>query len=308
MTIESLDKRTFQVLVAHLTPLVARGRPKITAPQGQPRPGANGPPVQLPFYRVDAFTRRAFGGNPAAVVPLESWLDDSLLQAIAAEENLPATAFVAPDGDELRLRWFAPASELELCGHATLATSHVLFNRLYPDRERLAFVSGAGRLEARRDGTRVTLDFPALPVQRERAPEEVGAAIGVAPIEVWEAAGGRGLAVLADAAEVRDLRPNVAALTALPFSALIVTARGFDGDCDFVSRYFAPKHGIAEDFVTGSAHCVLTPYWAGVLAKPRLFARQLSSRGGELWVEACDDRVRIAGECVPTAEGTLLIP
>jgi predicted PhzF superfamily epimerase YddE/YHI9 len=264
--------------------------------------------VQLPFYRLDAFTHRAFGGNPAAVVPLQRWLDDSLLQAIAAEENVPATAFVASDGEELRLRWFAPASELELCGHATLATAHVLFNRLYPERDRIPFVSGVGRLEARRDGPRVALDFPALPPQHERPPEDVGSAIGVAPTEVWEAAGGRGLAVLADAAAVRDLRPNAAAISALPFSALIVTARGFDGDCDFVSRYFAPKHGIAEDFVTGSAHCVLTPYWARVLAKPRLFARQLSSRGGELWVEDCGDRVRIAGECVPTAEGTLLIP
>lgn len=264
--------------------------------------------MQLPFYRIDAFTRRAFGGNPAAVVPLQRWLDDSLLQAIAAEENLPATAFFAPDGEELRLRWFAPSSELELCGHATLATAHVLFNRLQPQRDRLDFVSGAGRLEAQRDGSRVALDFPALPPLQERKPGEVAAAIGVAPIDVWEAAGGRGLAVLPDVAAVGDLRPNVAALSALPFSALIVTARGVDGDCDFVSRYFAPKHGLAEDFVTGSAHCVLTPYWAGVLGKPQLFARQLSSRGGELWVENCGDRVRIAGECVPTAEGTLLIP
>lgn len=308
VAVETIDESTLALFVAHVTSLVARRLPKITAAQGHLRAAANGRPVQLPFYRIDAFTRRAFGGNPAAVVPLQRWLDDPQLQAIATEENLPATAFFAPAGDELRLRWFAPSSELELCGHATLATAHVLFNRLQPQRDQLTFVSGAGRLEARRDGPRVALDFPALPPLQERSLEEVAAAIGVAPVEVWEAAGGRGLAVVADAAAVRTLRPNVAALSALPFSALIVTARGVDGDCDFVSRYFAPKHGVAEDFVTGSAHCVLTPYWAGVLAKPRLFARQLSSRGGELWVEDCGNRVRIAGECVPTAEGTLLIP
>ncbi len=264
--------------------------------------------MKIPFYDVDAFTREAFGGNPAAVFPLERWLDEGTLLAIAGEKALPASAFFVTGDDELLLRWFSPAGELQLCGHATLASGYVLLNRLHAGRERVRFTSRAGRLEVERDGDRIALDFPALPPQKERAPDLVAKAIGVRPTELWEAASERGMAVLGDPAQVRDLRPDIVAVAALPFSSLIVTARGFAGDCDFVSRYFGPRHGIAEDFVTGSAHCVLTPYWAGVLAKPQLFARQLSSRGGELWVEDCGDRVRISGNCVPIAEGTLTIP
>lgn len=264
--------------------------------------------MQVPFYRVDAFTHSAFCGNPAAVVTLEERLEDSLLQAIATEENAPATAFVMASGDRVALRWFAPGGELELCGHATLAAAFVLLNRLHTGRTAVAFETRAGFLEARRDGKRIALDFPALRPQHEREDGPAAATLGVRPEAVWEAPGKRGMAVLSDPAQVRDLRLDMSAVAALPFSALIVTARGFEGDCDFVSRYFAPNFGIAEDYVTGSAHCVLAPYWAGVLAKPRLFARQLSSRGGELWVEDCGDRVRIAGECVAIAEGILTIP
>ncbi len=264
--------------------------------------------MRIPFYQIDVFTHAAFGGNPAAVIPLEGRLNDRTLQAIAAEKNLPATAFFVPNGDDFELRWFAPSRELELCGHATLATAYILLNRLHSGRDCVRFEARAGRLEAEREGERVALDFPALPPQREHASESVAHAIGVRPTEVWEAAGERGMAVLEDPAQVRNLQPDIAAIAGLPFSALIVTARGFEGDCDFVSRYFAPRHGIPEDFATGSAHCVLTPYWAGLLAKPQLFARQLSSRGGELWLEDRGDRVRIAGECVPVAEGVMTIP
>jgi PhzF family phenazine biosynthesis protein len=264
--------------------------------------------LKLPFYHLDAFTREAFGGNPAAVCPLERWPDDGTLLAIAAEIGLPATAFFEADGDDGTLRWFAPAGELQLCGHATLASGYVLLNILRPGLERARFASRAGRLAVERDGERIALDFPALPPHEERDPGLVAAAIGVRPNELWEAAGERGMAVLADPAQVRDLRPDSGAIAASPFSSLIVTARGFAGDSDFVSRYFGPKHGIAEDYVTGSAHCVLTPYWAGVLGKPHLFARQVSGRGGELWVEDCGDRVRISGDCVPFAEGTLTVP
>ena len=265
-------------------------------------------PVKIPFHHVDAFTRDAFGGNPAGVCPLEQWLDDRTLLAVAAEMNLPATAFFVADGDQFQIRWFAPAGELQLCGHATLASGYVLLNGLYAGRESVRFASRGGRLDVERNGERLALDFPALPPRKEHAPDLVTKAIGVRPTELWEAPAERGLAVLADPVQVRDLRADIGAIAALPFSSLIVTARGFDGDCDFVSRYFGPKHGVAEDFVTGSAHCVLTPYWAGVLGKPRLFARQLSSRGGELWVEDCGDRVRISGNCTPIAEGTLTIP
>ncbi len=264
--------------------------------------------MTIPFYHLDAFTREPFGGNPAGLCPLERWLDDRTLRSIAAEMNLPATAFFVAEGDDIALRWFTPAAELQLCGHATLASGYVLLNRLRAGQERVRFASGAGRLDVERDGERLALNFPALPPRKECAPDIVAKAIGVRPIELWEAEGNRGVAVLDDPVHVRELRPDINAIAALPFSGLIVTARGFDGDCDFVSRFFVPKHGIAEDFVTGSAHCVLTPYWAGVLAKSRLFARQLSSRGGELWVEDCGDRVRISGNCAPVAEGTLHIP
>lgn len=264
--------------------------------------------MQLGFYHVDAFTRDAFGGNPAAVFPLERWLDEPAMLAIAAETNLPATAFFVPDGAEFAMRWFTRSGELQLCGHATLASGHILLSILRPGLERVAFGTRGGRLEVVRDGARLTLDFPALAPHTEHMASIVTEALGVHPIDLWEADGGRGMAVLASADQVRDLRPNLDAIAALPFSALIVTARGTGEDCDFVSRYFAPQHGIAEDFVTGSAHCVLTPYWGRVLAKRQMFARQLSSRGGELWVEdTAHGRVRIAGDCVLIAEGTLTL-
>jgi PhzF family phenazine biosynthesis protein len=261
--------------------------------------------MKNPLYHLDAFTRSPFGGNPAAVCPLEGWLDDATLLAIAAENALPATAFFVPDGVEFRLRWFAPTTELQLCGHATLATGYVVLNILEPARDRVAFTTLSGPLEVTRDGERLALDLPALPARTERDPAMVADAIGIRPVELWE--GDRAMAVLQDAAQVRDLRPNADRIAALPFASLIVTAPGFEGDSDFVSRYFAPKYGLAEDAVTGSAHCVLTPYWAGVLDRPKLFARQLSARGGELWVEDRGDRVRVSGQCVPVVEGTFTL-
>lgn len=264
--------------------------------------------MKVPYYHLDAFTQTPFAGNPAAVCLPEVALDEGMMQAIAAEKNLPATAFLAPGGAEFSLRWFTPAGELELCGHATLATGHVVLNVLQRDRPSVRFETRAGAVEVQRDGDRLAIDFPAMPVQREHDPRLVAPAIGLRPAELWEADGGRGMAVLGEATQVRNLHPDIAAIAALPFSALIVTARGFDGDSDFVSRYFVPKHGIAEDFVTGSAHCVLAPYWASALGKAKLFARQLSSRGGELWLEDHGARVTIAGQCVPFAEGTLTLP
>ena len=261
--------------------------------------------MKISLYQLDAFTRELFGGNPAAVCPLETWLPDSTMQAIAAENNLAETAFFVPEGDDFRLRWFTPASEVKLCGHATLATGYVILNRLDPGRERVRFHTRSGPLEVARDGERLLLDFPALPVQKEHDPGIVAEALGVRPTELWE--GDYGMAVLEGPVQVRDLKPDIGRIVALPFDSLIVTARGFDGDCDFVSRYFAPKYGIPEDPVTGSAHCMLTPYWAGALGKSKLFARQLSPRGGELWLEDCGDRVRLSGECVPVIEGMLSV-
>ncbi len=261
--------------------------------------------MRIPLYQLDAFTSKTFGGNSAAVCPLEKWLDDDLLQAIAAENNLAETAFFVPDGDGFKLRWFTPTVEVQLCGHATLASAYVLYNYLNYTNEKIAFQSRSGRLEVARDGDRLVLDFPSLPPQKEQPPSLVADAIGILPQEVW--GDDRAMAVLQDAVQVRDLRPNIAAIAALPIGSLIVTAPGFPGDCDFVSRYFVPKYGIDEDPVTGSAHCVLTPYWSGVLHKPKLFARQLSARGGELWVEDCGERVKLAGHCVPVIEGVLTI-
>ncbi len=262
--------------------------------------------MKIPLYQIDAFTREAFGGNPAAVCPLEQWLDDRTLQAIAAENNLAETAFFVAEGDEYRLRWFTPAVEMPLCGHATLATGYLILNMLQPERERVRFNTLSGPVEVERDGERLALNFPALPVQKECDPGLVAEAIGVRPAELWEA--DRGMAVLSEAVQVRELRPDIGRIAALPFRSLIVTARGFDGDCDFVSRFFAPKLGVPEDPATGSAHCVLTPYWSGVLGKSQLFARQLSPRGAELWVEDRGARVRISGECVPVIEGTFAVP
>jgi PhzF family phenazine biosynthesis protein len=261
--------------------------------------------VRIQLYHLDAFASEPFRGNPAAVCRLDGPLDDGTMQAIAAENNLPATAFFWPDGADFTLRWFAPSVELQLCGHATLASGHVLLNVLEPQREHVRFNTRAGPLRVERDGARLALDLPALRAQKAHAPSIVADALGVVPSELWEA--DRGMAVLASPEQVRDLRPDSAAIAALPFASLVVTAPGFPGDCDFVSRYFPPRYGIAEDFVTGSAHCVLTPYWASVLGKRRLFARQLSSRGGELWVEDRGDRVRVAGTCVPIAEGMLTL-
>ncbi len=261
--------------------------------------------MRIEFHHVDAFTRRPFGGNPAGVCRLDEALDDETMQSIAAEFNLPATSFFWPDGDGFTLRWFAPAVELQLCGHGTLATGHVLLNVLERERHGARFGTRAGALHVERDGDRIALDLPALPVHTQHPPEIAARALGVVPEALWEA--DRAMAVLADASQVRDLRPDFDAIAALPFPSVIVTARGFDGDCDFVSRYFAPKYGIPEDFVTGSAHCVTTPYWALALGKTALFARQLSSRGGELWLEDRGDRVRVAGTCVPIATGTLTL-
>ena len=262
--------------------------------------------MKIPLYQLDAFSRDAFGGNPAAVCPLDGWLGDDMLQAIAAENNLAETAFFVRENGAYRLRWFTPVAEVPLCGHATLATGHVILKMLEPERERVRFETLSGPVEVSRDGERLSLDFPALPLQRELDPDLVTGAIGVRPEALWEA--DRGMAVLGDAAQVRELRPDIGRIAELPFKSLIVTARGADGDCDFVSRFFAPKLGIAEDPVTGSAHCVLTPYWSGVLGKPSLFARQLSSRGGELWVEDRGSRVRLSGDCVLVIEGSFAVP
>jgi len=260
---------------------------------------------QLPIYYVDAFASRVFRGNPAAVCPLEAWLPDATMQAIAQENNLSETAFFVPRGDGgFELRWFTPACEIDLCGHATLASAYVLFEELDHSGDVIAFHSPrSGALSVARDGARLALDFPARPPQPHARGDQLASALGVPPAEVHRS--DRWLAVYAREAEVRAIAPDAVRLA--PFDKIIVTAPGDDGDIDFVSRFFAPGVGILEDPVTGSAHCTLIPYWARRLGKASLRARQVSARTGELWCEHRGERVRISGHAACYLRGTIQV-
>ncbi|MGE3934101.1 MAG: PhzF family phenazine biosynthesis protein [Rhodospirillaceae bacterium] len=256
--------------------------------------------MRLPIYQVDAFASAVFRGNPAAVVPLDGWLPDAALQAIAAENNLSETAFFVAAGGGYALRWFTPTMEVDLCGHATVASAFVIMTVLQPGRDSVAFETKSGRLDVTRDGDRFVLDFPALPAAPVVAPDGLAAALGAPPRAVLTAA--KWLCVYDDAATVRALAPDMTALARFD-GGVIVTSRG--EDCDFVSRFFAPSYGIPEDPVTGSAHCTLIPYWAAALGREALFARQVSARGGELWCEDRGARVSIGGRAVLYLTGTI---
>lgn len=259
--------------------------------------------MKLPLWQVDAFASRRFTGNPAAVVPLHDWLPDETLQAIAAENNLAETAYLAPAGEDYAIRWFTPAAEVPLCGHATLASGWVVLNRLEPERERVTFHSRSGPLIVVRDGERLGMDFPAVAVEPCAGNAALVAALGAAPRALYQ--GFQWLAEFGSEEEVRALRPDFAALGRLDLHGVIVTAAG--RDCDFVSRFFAPAIGIPEDPVTGSAHCRLVPYWAQRLGKSQFFARQISARGGDLWCELKGERVVLAGHAALYLEGTIQV-
>jgi PhzF family phenazine biosynthesis protein len=259
--------------------------------------------MRIPLYHIDAFADGPFTGNPAAVCPLDSWLSDEVMQAIAAENNLPETAFFVPEGEGWRLRWFTPATEVDLCGHATLAAAYVTFKFLAPGRERVVFnTEKAGELAVTRDGELLALDFPAWPPAPCAEPPGLAKALGRKPTALLAARDY--LAVYDDPDHVATLAPDFAALAALDRFAVIVTAPG-SGEIDFVSRFFAPAQGVDEDPVTGSAHCTLIPFWAGRLGKARLQARQLSRRGGSLRCALRGDRVTIAGRAVLYLTGTI---
>jgi PhzF family phenazine biosynthesis protein len=261
--------------------------------------------MRIPLYQIDAFADGPFTGNPAAVCPLDAWLPDETMQAIAAENNLSETAFFVPEGDGYRLRWFTPSVEVDLCGHATLASAFVVFRYLAPGRDRVTFhTEQAGTLIVGRDGDALVLDFPARPPRSCAMSDAVAAALGKRPTALLAARDY--LAVYAHADEIAALSPDFAALAALDRFAVIVTAPGSDG-IDFVSRFFAPSRGVPEDPVTGSAHCTLIPYWAERLGKSRFEARQLSRRGGRLSCGLNGDRVTIAGRAVLYLEGTITI-
>lgn len=259
--------------------------------------------MQLHFYVIDAFASRPFHGNPAAVCPLDTWLPDALMQQIAAENNLSETAFLVPEGDRWRLRWFTPQVEIALCGHATLATAFVLAAR-EPQRHQFRFLTLSGELVVTRNGELFTLDFPERTLQTLTLQPAVDAALGV-PVRLLTVSAKNLIAEVADSAAVQHCRPDFSAIMQLDCHGVIITARG--DDCDFVSRFFAPKVGVNEDPVTGSSHCALVPYWSRKLGKTALHARQLSARGGELFCEYRAPRVLMSGHAVKYSEGIITI-
>ena len=258
--------------------------------------------MDLPLFQIDAFTGRVFSGNPAAVCPLERWLPDATLQAIASENNLSETAFFVPEGADYRLRWFTPATEVDLCGHATLATAALILGRLEPGRAMVRFHTRSGTLEVARAGEMMAMDFPSLPAAPAALDPQVSQALGATPVALLRAERDY-LAVFETEAQVKALAPDLTALRVLPRPGMIATAPGTD--VDFVSRFFAPALGVPEDPVTGSAHCTLTPYWAARLGKTALRARQVSRRGGELECALAGARVIIKGRTAFYLEGRI---
>ncbi len=256
------------------------------------------------MFQVDAFTERLFGGNPAAVCLIDAWLPEDLMQRIAAENNLAETAFIVPAGRGYDIRWFTPAVEVDLCGHATLASAHVLFNYVGHKDPEIVFSSKlSGLLKVRRDGDMFTLDFPADIFEKVATPPGLSAALGIEPMETY-----RGktdyMAVLPSESAVISIKPDFAALGDIrDCRGVIITAEGTASD--FVSRFFAPQSGINEDPVTGSAHTTLTPYWAGVFGKSELTALQLSERKGHLWCKHNGNRVAISGHAVTYLQGEI---
>jgi len=259
--------------------------------------------MKLNIFQVDAFTNKPFGGNPAAVVPLDEWLPDETLLSIAAENNLAETAFFVGGDGNYDLRWFTPEIEMDLCGHATLASAYVLSEVLKIEKDEIRFQTLSGELRVSREGERFVLDLPSRPPVETNAPKGLIEALGAAPQKILKSRDY--LAVYASEAEVAALKPDFRAIAALDVHAVIVSARG--DSSDFVSRFFAPSVGVDEDPVTGSAHCTLIPYWAGELGKDRLFARQISHRGGELYCELARDRVKIAGDAALYMKGEIYV-
>ncbi|MCM2256328.1 MAG: PhzF family phenazine biosynthesis protein [Vicinamibacteria bacterium] len=259
--------------------------------------------MKLQIFQLDAFSDRLFAGNPAAVCPLPGWAPDAVLQAIAAENNLAETAFLVGGNGRYHIRWLTPEVEVDLCGHATLASAWVVFHKLEPGRAEVTFDSASGPLTVRRRDELLELDFPARPATTASAPVGLAEALRAAPLESWSSQRDW-LAVFATASDVRALRPDMHRLRELGV-AVVATAPGEDEGCDFVSRFFAPALGVDEDPVTGSAHCVLAPFWHQRLGRNPLHARQVSKRGGTLECTVAGDRVLIAGAVTPYLEGMI---
>ncbi|WP_345972037.1 PhzF family phenazine biosynthesis protein [Sulfurimonas diazotrophicus] len=257
--------------------------------------------MTIPLYQIDAFAAHIFEGNPAAVCPLETWMDDTMMQWIAAENNLAETAFFVKEAQGYRIRWFTPTTEVDLCGHATLAAAHVLFKHLGYRGESITFDSRSGPLHITSKGAYLALDFPSEPPLAVPVPPEIVTAFEKPPVEVLK--GSDYIVVFPDGEDLTKLTPDYAALRALDLRGVCITAR--NERYDFVSRFFAPNFGIDEDPVTGSAHTQLTPYWAKRLGKRTLHARQVSPRGGELRCELAGTRVIISGRAVTYLTGSI---
>jgi len=262
--------------------------------------------MPTPLVGVDAFTSERFRGNPAAVCLLEARADEGWMQELAAEMNLSETAFVVPDGDQFELRWFTPTTEVELCGHATLASAHALWEleRLPADRAAVFTTRWKGTLTATRVADGIAVDFPAAPSVACDAPDGLADALGT-PIVATAVNDLHHIVELADAEAVRAAAPTFDVLRKVAVEAVAITARAHDAACDYVNRYFAPKHGVDEDPVTGAAHTGLGPYWAAQLGSNELRARQVSRRGGELRVEVSGDRVHLIGNAVTVWRGEI---
>lgn len=257
--------------------------------------------MDLSIYQIDAFAENPFEGNPAAVVPLENWLPDEVLQNIAQENNLSETAYFVNEGNNYHIRWFTPVDEIELCGHATLASAYVIFEILGVQGDEILFQSMSGQLKVARKGKLIVLDFPISGISRCAIPHEITRAFHKEPSEVWKS--DDYMAVFENESDIISLSPDFRILSELDCRGVIATARS--EHTDFVCRFFAPKYGVDEDPVTGSAFCKLIPYWVDRLGKKKLSAAQLSKRGGKLECELAEDRVLIAGQAVLYLEGTI---
>ncbi len=257
--------------------------------------------MELSLYQIDAFASELFKGNPAAVCPLDKWLPDEIMQSIAAENNLSETAFFVPKGSGFHIRWFTPTSEVDLCGHATLASSFVIFNIIGYDQNIIEFESKSGLLKVIKDNDNLILDFPAQPPTPCDTPQEIINALNITPIECLKSEDF--IAVLNDESDVQNVEPDFEELKKLGLRGVIITAQS--KKYDFIARCFFPGVGITEDPVTGSAYTQLAPYWATKLGKDIFNAKQLSARGGELTCELFDDRVLISGKAVKYLEGKI---
>jgi PhzF family phenazine biosynthesis protein len=257
------------------------------------------------MYQVDAFSNKPFAGNPAAVCILDNWPDDQLLQNIARENNLAETAYIVPSGDDFQLRWFSPEGEMDLCGHATLASAHVIFTYINPCKTEIGFHSQSGKLTVNRQNNLIAMTFPARPPQPTLYQEIFSKAFPEKPLEILKSRDL--LVVFAEEKTVAEFQPDFSLLKQITGCfAIIITAKG--RQCDFVSRFFIPNSVIPEDPVTGSAHCTLIPYWAEKLGKTSLYARQLSARGGELFCQNFDDQVIISGHACTFFSGQIHLP